>query len=105
MNNHERGYAYLIISFILCITNYILLYAIGFIYEFFNNLNSIDYGFSLLAEKYMFYGCIIFGLLGYTYIYGEPEKDFYRYVAIPSMILFIIMDLRGVFNLLGMLIV
>jgi hypothetical protein len=73
--------------------------------DFNAKLVNVDYGHSLLFEKYMFYGIIISGLLGYTYIYGDPEKDFVKWVAIPSIILFIIMDLQGVFNLLGMLIV
>ena len=103
VNNQEKGIICLIVTLLLTILTYIGLYLSGYWGE-----HLIDYGmwtYKYLPEKYMFYGSIISGLIGYTYLYGEPEKDFNKYVALPSIILFIIMDLQAVFNLLDILIV
>ena len=97
MNKLEIGYVYLIISFSLIIICYSSLTLRGI-----NLFIPKDYGFDLIGEKYIFYGSIISGLMGYLYLYCEPERDFYKYVLIPSIGLMIIMDLNAVFTLLGL---
>ena len=74
VNNQEKGIICLIVTLLLTILTYIGLYLSGYFGE-----HLLDYGmwtYKYLPEKYMFYGSIISGLIGYTYLYGEPEKDF-----------------------------
>ena len=58
----------------------------------------IYYDFSLLMEKYAFYGVIISMQIGWTYLYGDIEKDFNKIIII-SLTLFALMDMQGVINL------
>lgn len=105
MNNQEKGYVCWMVSFILIISIHVILYLFGITSQFAGRIPIGDYGHNLLLEKYMFYGVIISALIGNTYIYGNPEKDFNKHVALPATALFIIMDLQAVFNLLEILIV
>ena len=59
----------------------------------------IYYDFSLLMEKYAFYGAIISMQIGWIYLYGDIEKDFNK-ITIISLILFVLMDIQGVINLM-----
>ena len=58
----------------------------------------IYYDFSLLMEKYAFYGVIISMQIGWIYLYGDIEKDFNKIIII-SLTLFVLMDMQGVINL------
>ena len=49
-------------------------------------------------EKYAFYGVIILMQIGWTYLYGDIEKDFNKIIII-SLTLFTLMDMQGVINL------
>jgi hypothetical protein len=49
-------------------------------------------------EKYAFYGVIISMQIGWTYLYGDIEKDFNKIMAI-TFILLALMDMQGVINL------
>jgi hypothetical protein len=86
MNNQEKGYIYLSLSFLFMIVTEIRLYLDGFIFKFFSNLVNVNYGIYYLPENILYYVSILFGLVGYTYIYGDPEKDFYKYVLLPFLI-------------------
>ena len=101
MNNQEKGYICWIISFILIISINVVLYLFGVTSQFAGRIPIGNYGYDLLLPKYMFYGAIISALIGNIYLYGNPEKDFSKYVALPAIALFVIMDLQVIFNLLG----
>lgn len=58
----------------------------------------IKYDFSLLLEKYMFYGAIISIQIGWMHLYGDIEKDFNK-IILTSLALFILMDFQGIINL------
>jgi len=58
----------------------------------------VQYDFSLLMEKYVFYAVIISMQIGWAYLYGDIEKDFNK-ITIISLILFVLMDMQGVINL------
>lgn len=103
LNNQEKGYLSIIIScslfVIICIDFWVRM---RLDINFIQYTPMIKYDFSLLIEKYMFYGVIIFMQIGWTYLYGDIEKDFNKIIFI-SFLLFILMDIRGLFNLLELL--
>lgn len=105
MNNQEKGYVCWMVSFILIISINVVLYLFGITSQLAGRIPIGDYGHGLLFPKYIFYGAIISSLIGNTYLYGDPEKDFNKCVALPAIALFIIMDLQAIVNLLGILIV
>jgi hypothetical protein len=99
LNNKEKGYLSIIISCVL-----FLIISVDFMIRMRLDINFIQYtpviqyDFSLLVEKYAFYGAIISMQIGWTYLYGDIEKDFNKIIII-TFILFALMDMQGVINL------
>jgi hypothetical protein len=100
LNNQEKGYLSIIISCtlftIICIDFWVRM---RLDINFIQCTPVIQYDFSLLMEKYAFYAVIILMQIGWTYLYGDIEKDFNKIAAI-SLILFALMDMQGVINLI-----
>jgi hypothetical protein len=99
LNNQEKGYLSIIISCVLftiiCIDFWVRM---RLDINFIQYTPIIQYDFSLLMEKYAFYGVIISMQIGWTYLYGDIEKDFNKIMAI-TFILLALMDMQGVINL------
>lgn len=98
-DDQQKGYLCIITSCIL-----FLIISIDFWIRMRLDINFIQYtpiiyyDFSLLMEKYAFYGVIISMQIGWTYLYGDIEKDFNKIIII-SLTLFVLMDIQGLINL------
>lgn len=98
LNKIEIGYCYLCLALILTILCYTGLYLGGF-YSF--NANDFGvYNYKYLLEKYLFYFSIMSAQIGYFYIYGDIEREFWK-ITLSSILLFFIMDLTALFSLLS----
>jgi hypothetical protein len=95
MNNQEIGYICWCISFLLIIIAWVSLEVRGFNAIISVNIINANYGMKYLVENVMYYMSIVFGLLGYTYIYGEGERDFYWWVLLPFLIFITLNNLPG----------
>jgi hypothetical protein len=94
-NNQKSGYIYWCISFILMIITWVSLEVRGLNSIMSVNMVNANYGMKYLIENVMYYMSIVFGLLGYTYIYGEGERDFYWWVMLPFLIFVALNNLPG----------
>jgi len=93
MNKFDKGYIYLSLSCVLIIVTYIGLD----VADYHNPLNIglITYQYALQAISFFF--SIIFGLVGGFYIYGDPEKEFWK-ISILSMGIILLINLRLIVN-------
>lgn len=92
-NNIDRGEICLSMMCIFVILTYVGLQLSGYQY----NMGEVTYRLALQGISFFF--SIIFGLLGYFYIYGDVERDFWK-IALTSMFMIIVMNLRIIDNLI-----